>query len=119
MVETADSRSKPFGVPIPQSLLLKKYCSIPSSICLKAVANVLLLLHMQVVKLIDRDSVGRTRSARRESAWRTWWRTLARTLRWVHVRCIRTERHVWLAGPDLFGSILDGASSSLRECKTS
>lgn len=30
------------------------------------------------------------------------------------MNCVRTKRHVWLAGPDLVGSILDGALSSIR-----
>lgn len=110
MAETApwiQSLCSPYAVPIPQHRLLREYISIPPAVCLKAVADILLLLHVHVVKLVDRDGIGWTRSAGRERAGGPWWRTLARALRWVHMSCIRTMRHTWLASPDQFGSVLE------------
>lgn len=109
------ARSSPYPVSITQNGLLREDISIPSAISLKAVADVLLLLHVHVVELVDWDRISRTRSAGRESARRTLWRALAGTQWRVHMGCARTRRHVWLAGPDRFGNVLGGASSRFLE----
>ena len=101
--------------PIPQYYLLGKHISVTSPICLEAITDVLLLLHVHVIKLVDWDRIGRTRSAGRESPRGAWWRALAWTLRRVHVNCVRTKKQVLLAGPDSFGSILDEATSRVLE----
>ena len=87
--------------PISQYYLLREHVSVTSPICLKAITDVLLLLHVHVIKLGDWDRIGRTRSAGRESPRGAWWRALAWTLRRVHVNCVRTKKQVRLAGPDL------------------
>ena len=118
--ETADSRSSPYPSSIPRNRLLRKDIPIPPAICLKPVADILLLLHVQVVELVHLDWITRTRSARRESAGWTLWRTLARTMRWVHMSCIGTKRNVWLASPpDYVGSNRDGASSRVADVQES
>ena len=101
--------------PISQYYLLGEHVSVTSPICLKAITDVLLLLHVHVIKLIDWDRIGRTRSAGRESPRGTWWRALPWTLRRVHVNCVRTKKQVWLAGPELFSGIRDEASSRVLE----
>lgn len=100
-------------VSTPQKCLLRKNTSIAPAVCLKAVADVLLLLHVHIVHLVNWDRIGRTRNAGREGARWSQGRALARALRWVHVSCVRTKRHIWLAVSPLFGSILDGALSGL------
>lgn len=94
------ARSSPYPVSITRNGLLREDISIPPAISLKAVADVLLLLHIHVIELVDWDRISRTRSAGRESARRTRWRALAGAQWRVHVGCARTRRHVWLAGPD-------------------
>ena len=101
--------------PISQYYLLGEHISVTSPICLKAITDVLLLLHVHVIKLIDWDRIGRTRSAGRESPRGTLWRTLAWTLRRVHVNCVRTKKQVWLAGLELFSGIRVEASSRVLE----
>ena len=68
--------------------------SVSPAICLKAVVDVLLLLHVHVIKLIDWDRIGWTRSAGRESARRTLWKALTRAQGWMHVSCVRTKMEV-------------------------
>ena len=73
LARTAEPRSSPYPVSIPQYCLLREYIPITPAICFKAVADVLLLLHVHVVKLVDWDRIGRTRSAGREGArWTLW-----------------------------------------------
>ena len=105
--------------PIPQYYLLGEHISVTSPICLKAITDVLLLLHVHVIKLVDWDRIGRTRSAGRESPGRTWWRALTWTLRRVHVNCVRTKKQMRLACPDLFGGNLGEASSRVLEVQIS
>ena len=114
MTEAASLEQVPIQ-PIHQYHLLGEHISVTSPIRLEAITDVLLMLHIHVIKLVDWDRIGRTRSAGRESPRGTWWRALAWTLRWVHVDCVRTKKQVWLAGPDLFGGILDEASSRVFE----
>lgn len=101
--------------PISQYYLLGEHMSVTSPICLKAITDVLLLLHVHVIKLGNWDRIGRTRSAGRKSPRGTWWRALAWALRRVHVNCVRTKKQVRLAGPDLLSGILGEASSRILE----
>ncbi len=73
IIRTADPRFRSYPVSTPQYCLLREYIPIPPAICLKAVADVLLLLHVHVVKLVDWNRIRRTRSAGREGArWTLW-----------------------------------------------
>ena len=96
-----------YPVSIAQECLLREHICVPPAVGLQAVADVLLLLHVHIVELTDGHRISRARSAWRQRARGTLRWTLTRALGWVHMNCVRTKKHVWLAGPDLSGAFLD------------
>ena len=117
IAQTADYESSPYPVSTPWNCLLREDISIPPAICFKAVADVLLLLHVHVVKLVDWDRIGRTRSAGREGSGGTLRRASARAMRWVHVSCVGTKRQVWSADVICLAAFWAELSAEFQRCR--